>query len=124
MISIFLNNLDIQIVLPIAFSTIFYNVLFFQVSPNTSGMRVESSVALPKYQNAGSSIWHAMFIIRSAMYYADFVLFCSTLFDPFRNDNYHHHFYHVHFAMKLENIVIPLQVLQKLCKQLITYMNL
>lgn len=84
--SIFLINFVIQIVFSIAFSTIFYNVQFFQVIPNTSGMWVESSVALPMYQNAGSSIWHAMFITGSAMNNAGFDLFGSTSLAPFRND--------------------------------------
>ncbi|MGL5640447.1 MAG: potassium transporter TrkG [Mycoplasmoidaceae bacterium] len=84
--SIFFIYIFIQFIFSIIFSIIFYNVQFFEVVPNESGIWTESSVALSMYKNVGSSIWNAMFITGSAMNNAGFDLFGSTSLAPFRND--------------------------------------
>ncbi|MGL4617297.1 MAG: potassium transporter TrkG [Mycoplasmoidaceae bacterium] len=84
--SIFFIYIFIQIIFSIIFSIIFYNVQFFEVIPNETGMWTESTVALSMYKNVLSSIWNAMFITGSAMNNAGFDLFGSTSLAPFRND--------------------------------------
>ncbi|MGL5246413.1 MAG: potassium transporter TrkG [Mycoplasmoidaceae bacterium] len=84
--SIFFIYIFIQVLFSIIFSIIFYNVQFFEVIPNETGIWIESSITLPMYKDVGLSIWNAMFITGSAMNNAGFDLFGATSLAPFRND--------------------------------------
>ncbi|MGL4647283.1 MAG: TrkH family potassium uptake protein [Mycoplasmoidaceae bacterium] len=87
--SIFLLSILIQTFFTVVFTSIFFNVKFYEVIPHDSdinGVWEQTANVLPMYNNFGLALWNGLFLTGSAMNNAGFDLFGATSLAPFRND--------------------------------------